>query len=113
MIMEANDDNFINSQNLIHLISTPILVTDKNGVILIWNKALEEFSGIKSSEIVGKSDLSKKTDSLSGHRTFLIQRILKKKKKRYKKDMNRYKQMNKLHIKKKFFYQILKMEKRF
>jgi PAS domain S-box-containing protein len=67
----------IDTPNLLQSLSTPTLLTDKFGSIVIWNKALEEFSGIIASEIVGKGENSERIRAFSGNRPFLIQRILK------------------------------------
>ncbi|MCK5347483.1 MAG: PAS domain S-box protein, partial [Candidatus Heimdallarchaeota archaeon] len=77
MNKEAKPFKLIDTPNLLQSISTPTLLTDNLGKVIIWNKALEKFSGIKSSEIVGKEEISEKIRVFSGNRPFLVQRILR------------------------------------
>jgi PAS domain S-box-containing protein len=42
--------------DIIELIPDPTFIIDKNKVIIHWNKAIEELTGIKKEEIIGKSN---------------------------------------------------------
>jgi PAS domain S-box-containing protein len=43
-------------QNIIDFIPDPTFVIDDKGVVIFWNRALEELTGIKASDIIGKGD---------------------------------------------------------
>lgn len=41
---------------LIRLLPDPVLAIDRNGVVVAWNQAMEELTGICAGEIIGKGD---------------------------------------------------------
>ena len=43
-------------QNLIHSSATPTFVVDCNHRVILWNKACEELTGVKSEEIIGTNE---------------------------------------------------------
>ena len=42
--------------HIIELYPDPTLIIDNNGYVIAWNKAMEELTGIKAADMIGKGD---------------------------------------------------------
>ena len=53
---EALRANRQHLSNVIEFLPNPTMAIDKEGRVIIWNKAIEEMTGIKAAEMIGKGD---------------------------------------------------------
>ncbi|WP_319579194.1 PAS domain S-box protein [uncultured Methanospirillum sp.] len=53
---EALKEAYRHIENILAMLPDPTFAIDANGRVIIWNKAMEEMSGISSAEIIGKGD---------------------------------------------------------
>ena len=53
---EALRDNRQQLSNIIEFLPNPTMAIDKNGCVIIWNKAIEVLTGITAAEMMGKGD---------------------------------------------------------
>ncbi len=50
------DDANRRLSDIIEFLPEPTMVVDENGIIVVWNKAIEEVSGVKKEDIIGKGN---------------------------------------------------------
>ena len=53
---EALRENRQQLSNIIEFLPNPTMAIDKNGCVIIWNKAIEALTGITAAEMIGKGD---------------------------------------------------------
>ena len=51
-----SEDEWKTFTNTIDTLENPVFAIDKTGVVIIWNKAMEQLTGVKSREMVGKGN---------------------------------------------------------
>jgi PAS domain S-box-containing protein len=51
-----SEDEWKTFTNTINTLENPVFAIDKTGVVIIWNKAMEQLTGVKSKEMVGKGN---------------------------------------------------------
>jgi PAS domain S-box-containing protein len=51
-----SEDEWKTFTNTIDTLENPVFAIDKTGVVIIWNKAMEQLTGVKSKEMVGKGN---------------------------------------------------------
>ena len=58
--LKQNEEEILNSKqqltNIINMLPDATFVIDLNGVVTIWNREAEEFTGVKAKDIVGKGN---------------------------------------------------------
>ncbi|MDD1717442.1 MAG: PAS domain S-box protein, partial [Methanoregulaceae archaeon] len=54
------------------LLPDPAMITDRGGHVIAWNRAMERFTGVKKTEIIGKDGYSKAFSGMYGDRPILI-----------------------------------------
>ncbi len=53
---EIIEDERIKTQNILEMLPNAAFMIDKNGFVTFWNKALEDLTGVKAQEIIGKGN---------------------------------------------------------
>ncbi len=53
---EALRDSRRQLGNIVHFLPDATMAIDKNGKVIAWNKAMEEMTGVKATEMLGKGD---------------------------------------------------------
>ena len=51
---EANSD--LRFANIVNFLPDPTFVIDKEGIVIVWNRAIEDLTGVKAQDILGKGD---------------------------------------------------------
>ncbi len=49
-------DSYQRLNDIIEFLPDPTIVIDSNGVVLAWNKAVEEVTGVSKQDMIGKAD---------------------------------------------------------
>ena len=75
---EALLENRQRLSNIIEFLPTATMAIDKEGRVIIWNKAIEVMTGIPASEMIGKGDHAYMVPFYGEARTGLMDLILKK-----------------------------------
>ena len=74
---EALRANRQHLSNIIEFLPNPTLAIDKEGRVIIWNKAIEEMTGIPAAEMIGKGDHAYTIPFYGERRPQLMDLILK------------------------------------
>jgi PAS domain S-box-containing protein len=61
--------------DIIDFLPDATLVVNRKGTVIAWNRAIEEFTGVKAGEIVGKGDYAYATAMYGERRPFLLDLI--------------------------------------
>jgi PAS domain S-box-containing protein len=78
--MELNQKKTLFFQKIFNSFPEPALAVDPNGKIIEWNKAMEEFCGIKAEQIIGKTSSEYNNQFHKTCQPLLIESYIKSKK---------------------------------
>lgn len=64
-------------KKILDALPDPVFAIDKDGRVIIWNKEIEKFTGVKEEEILGKGDLAYSKVFFGEARPCLVDLVLK------------------------------------
>ncbi|ACS81352.1 multi-sensor hybrid histidine kinase [Maridesulfovibrio salexigens DSM 2638] len=70
-------DSYQRLNDIIEFLPDPTIVIDSNGVVLAWNKAVEEVTGVSKQDMIGKADYEYALPFYGERRPILIDSALK------------------------------------
>ena len=79
-MMESNQKKILFFQRFFNSFPEPAFAVDPSGKIIEWNKAMEEFCGIKAEQIIGKTSEECKISLYQKSQPLLIENYIKSKK---------------------------------
>ena len=71
-----HEDEWNNFTKTIDALENPVFAIDKTGVIIIWNKAIEQLTGVRSGDMVGKGNREYSIPFFGKRRPMLVDYIV-------------------------------------